>query len=175
MAQHQYQPRFYQYQTLQFTVIATKFKTQKWFIAHLMIVVPVPKHFCVQTRLKKWTQNVVQSYKGSCILCKVLSKQFLYCSRFQPLRKNQFTHKAWSQQPHCTDRHGGSSTETPYRTKPNSVWTKVYNDVELLQTKEKQHKIQGELSEQVCIASVFTATSVLIVLQLLFLYSMFPM
>lgn len=28
-----------------------------------------------------------QSHKGSCILCKVLSKQFLYCSRFQSLKK----------------------------------------------------------------------------------------
>jgi len=52
---------------------------------------------------------------------------------------------ASSQQTYHTDRHRGPSTEILYSIKQNSVWNKVYNDVELLQNEDKQHKIQGEL------------------------------
>lgn len=40
---------------------------------------------------------------------------------------------------------------------------------------EKQHKVQGELLEQICITSMFILISVLVVLPFLFLHLVFPM
>lgn len=73
------------------------------------------------------------------IIRKVLSKQvsvLFYMST--PLPKKKINkNKASSQQP-----YRGNSTEILYSTNHNSVWNKEQNDVQLLQSEEKQYKIQ---------------------------------
>lgn len=150
--------------------IATKFKIQKWFTSHLMIIFPVLKHW-LQKPKKMNTQHCWVSYKGSCILCKMLNKQFICCSRLQPLKTK---YPSLEIRPQTSSHITQAQRQFPLRhcTTLNKI---LYAKRVMGKNEEKQHKAQAELLEQVCITSVFKVISVLIVLPFVFLHLMLPM
>lgn len=125
------------------------------------------------TKAKKneHTTLLIQSYKGSCILCKMLNQQFICCSRLQPLKTK---YPSLEIRPQTSSHITQAQRQFPLRhcTTLNKI---LYAKRVMGKNEEKQHKAQAELLEQVCITSVFKVISVLIVLPFVFLHLMLPM
>lgn len=82
-------------------------------------------------------KNLVDSELQGVTFCvRCWASSFCTVLDVNPLKK-KIKNKTSSQQP-----YRGNSTEILYNTNHNSIWTKEQNDVQLLQSEEKQYKIQ---------------------------------
>lgn len=119
---------------------------------NLMIILPVLKHWLQKQKKNEHTTLLSQSYKGSCILCKMLNQQFICCSRLQPLKTK---YPSLEIRPQTSSHITQAQRQFPLRhcTTLNKI---LYAKRVMGKNEEKQHKAQAELLEQVCITSVYS-------------------